>query len=256
MPNRAHLCVLLLWAVGCSGNSTTSPSTPGGATGTTTSASGTAAVPTAQRDFLVALYNSTNGASWTVKTNWTNTTSYTADTDPCGAKPWFGVTCTGGSVTSVLLAGNNLTGTLPNFTGMASLQVFDIGPNAPVGINQVSGQIPSLSGLSALRVFKARSNVFTGPIPSLSGLPLQTFDVGNNKLSGPIPSLGGLSALQTFMADNNSQLTGPIPGLSGLTALQLFSVSHTGLTGAIPSLSGLSALQEATDAVAEMLLSL
>ncbi len=42
-------------------------------------------------DGLVALYNSTGGASWTDNTGWLS------DPDPC---TWFGVTCTGGHVTS------------------------------------------------------------------------------------------------------------------------------------------------------------
>jgi len=236
---------LLLYA--CSGGSK-SPTSP-------TPAS--APVPTAQRDYLVALYNGTNGPGWFNKTNWTNATPYTPDTDPCGEKPWYGVTCSNGNVIGVELPANFLIGVLPEFTGMSYLQTFDVGPRATTNSNQLRGQIPSLGGLTALRVFRARAQQFEGPIPSLSGLSaLQEFDIGggppigggNSLLSGPLPSLNGLTALRIFRADNIPGLTGPIPSLNGLVALQQFDLSivnrRTGLTGPIPGLSGLTALRE------------
>lgn len=66
-----------------------------------------AAVSAPQRDALVALYNSTDGPNWTEKTNWLSG-------DPCGNN-WYGVTCnTGGTaVTSLDLADNHLSGSIP-----------------------------------------------------------------------------------------------------------------------------------------------
>ena len=48
---------------------------------------------------LVALYNGTNGASWTNRTGWLATNA------PCS---WYGVTCTSGRVTQLVLSNNNL----------------------------------------------------------------------------------------------------------------------------------------------------
>ena len=44
-------------------------------------------VPLAERDALVALYNSTDGANWKYNTNWTVG-------DPC-TNGWYGVECDG-----------------------------------------------------------------------------------------------------------------------------------------------------------------
>ena len=53
-----------------------------------------AQVPQIERDALIALYNSTDGANWTDKTGWLGE----AGTE-CS---WFGVTCTNESVSRLL----------------------------------------------------------------------------------------------------------------------------------------------------------
>jgi Leucine rich repeat N-terminal domain len=194
-------------------------------------ASSDAAIPASERAALLALYNSTNGANWTVRTNWNS-----AAGSEC---TWYGVTCSAGdaNVTEITLPGNNLVGSIPSLTGLTALQRF------AVNQNQLTGSIPSLAGLTALRYFDAYINQLTGSIPSLTGLTaLQQFSVSLNQLTGSIPPLTGLTALQTFVVDQN-QLTGPIPSLAGLSALQFFFVNQNQLTGPIPSLAGLSALR-------------
>lgn len=213
-----------------------------------------AAIPASERQALLDLYTSTNGAGWTNKTNWNG-----ADGTEC---TWYGVTCDlpQGHVFQINLQQNNLVGTLPSLGALTAMVHFEAGANklsgtipsltgmtalTHVGVrgNQLSGSIPSLSGLTALTVFSVHDNQLTGAIPSLSGLTaLQIFYVHNNQLTGSIPSLSGLTALSMFNAGLN-QLTGSIPPLGGLTALQHFSVRTNQLTGSIPSLSGLTALQ-------------
>ena len=190
-----------------------------------------AAIPAAERQVLIAIYNGTGGAGWTTSTNW-NGAAGTECT-------WFGVICDGGqtTVTSIDLNTNNLTGSLPatlnNLTGLVTFYVND---------NQLTGPIPSLAGLNNLADFYAYSNQLTGPIPSLAGLTnLANFGVYGNQLTGTIPSLTGLTNLASFYAYNN-QLSGPIPSLAGLTNLADFSVSNNQLTGSIPSLAGLTNL--------------
>jgi hypothetical protein len=101
--------------------------------------------------------------------------------------------------------------------------------------NQLTGPIPELSGLTALRSFWVGNNQLKGPIPQLSGLTdLHAFQADGNQLTGPIPELSGLTALEYFDVPGN-QLTGPIPQLSGLTALRYFYVHANKLTGPVPA---------------------
>jgi Leucine-rich repeat (LRR) protein len=59
-----------------------------------------------QVEALVALYNQTNGDSWTANTNW-------LAGDPC-ANNWFGVICGSNSnVQRLSLYSNNLVGSIP-----------------------------------------------------------------------------------------------------------------------------------------------
>ena len=58
-------------------------------------------LPVLECQALVALYASTNGASWTTSTGWLQNAS------PCS---WYGISCNGGFVWTIGLAGNNLTG--------------------------------------------------------------------------------------------------------------------------------------------------
>ena len=66
------------------------------------------AVPSYEKNSLIDLHTSTVGASWTNKWN--------LSADPCGPPAWFGVTCDGSltTVTSLVMVGNLLKGTLPD----------------------------------------------------------------------------------------------------------------------------------------------
>lgn len=182
-----------------------------------------AAVPPAERQALVDLYNSTGGAAWTNNTNW-NTG------DPCDNN-WFGIACnaTKDHVRKIDLESNKLDGTLPSsLAGLTALEWF------VASDNQLTGPIPSLTGLTVLKYFYAWGNQLTGPIPSLTGLTaLEFFSVADNQLTGPIPSLTGLTALESFWVSGN-QLTGAIPSLTGLTALKHFFAYGNQLTGTPP----------------------
>src|SRR5437016_11553366 len=79
-----------------------------------------AALSTAEHNALVDLYNSTNGASWTNKTNWM------VAADEC---TWSGVSCNAGHTTvqNINLSGNKLIGTLPATLGnLTSLQLLSL----------------------------------------------------------------------------------------------------------------------------------
>ena len=115
-----------------------------------------AAVPAAERQILVDLYNGTDGAAWTTHTNWTVG-------DPC-ENAWSGIVCDGSNehVTELWLVGNNLSGSLPaNLAGLTWLSTVS------VSSNQLSGSIPDLGGLTSLTSFTAYGNQLTGDTPAL-----------------------------------------------------------------------------------------
>jgi uncharacterized protein (TIGR03437 family) len=193
-----------------------------------------AAIPQSERDALIAFYNSTNGDSWTTKTNWKSAGIFSAAGTEC---TWYGITCTGGAVTGIILPTNSLTGSIPSLTGLPNLQEF------AVSSNQLTGIIPALTGLTNLQHFWVGSNKLTGSIPALTGLTnLSFFDVYSNQLTGIIPALTGLTSLGAFYVYAN-QLTGAIPSLTGLTNLVDFQVYSNQLTGSIPALTGLTSLK-------------
>lgn len=170
------------------------------------SGSGLAAqdIPTAERQALVDLYNSTGGESWVINDNW-------LVGDPC-ANNWYGVDC-------------NLSKT--NVIGLY-LQLIHLTGPIPHGLDR-------LTELTHLYLF---SNNLTGPIPKdLANLTnLQAVRLYENRLTGAIPSeMGNLSNLVLLELHNN-RLIGPIPAaFGGIATLTTLDLSHNLLSGAIPA---------------------
>jgi len=81
-----------------------------------------AAIPPAESQALVDLYNATGGASWTNRTNW-----ITAVGAEC---TWFGVTCDGGQthVVALQLSNNHLDGVLPDLQKGDALELQAMEP--------------------------------------------------------------------------------------------------------------------------------
>ena len=217
-------------------------------------ASAQAAIPAAERQVLLSIYNQTDGSNWVHNGGWNNGQGgMGAAGSECGgsnAPPWYGVSCDSGGnhVVGIDLQQNGLVGTLPDLSALTYLQTFIVSNNNNCSSSTdkncgLGGTIPSLSALTGLQGFSIEGDQFTGSIPSLSGLiQLRGFDVAGNNLGGPLPSLAGLVNLQGFNAAKNS-LSGSLPSLSGLTSLTVFDVDNNALTGSIPSLSGLTNLQ-------------
>lgn len=83
---------------------------------------------------LMALYDSTAGANWTDNAGWS-----TRDTSDVAT--WYGVTESGGRVTTVYLYDNNLSGKIPARLGdLTALTDLDLGANA------LTDTIPSALG--------------------------------------------------------------------------------------------------------------
>ncbi len=148
------------------------------------------------RAALEAFYNATGGASWTNSANWLSN-------KPIGE--WHGVTTNGqGEVTTIVLDGNNLTGSLPS----------------------------QLGNLSSLNRLALNRNGLSGAIPSqLGSLPnLSIIGLARNQLSGALPtSLGNLPLTRLSLHDNTG-LSGALPsGFTSLTSLQRLAIANTGI---------------------------
>ncbi|MCK5149067.1 T9SS type A sorting domain-containing protein [bacterium] len=177
---------------------------------------------------LVALYNSTAGASWFDNTNWLTTASLGT---------WEGVTVSGGRVTELYLDANNLDGTIPASMGSLTALV-----DICLECNELDGNIPSELGLcTALEFLCLEDNYLTGSIPSeLSACTLlKLLYLDDNFLTGSIPtSLGSLNNLLGLYLDLNL-LDGGIPtSFSGLTNLIELYLADNTLTGSIPNAIG------------------
>src|SRR5687768_15030723 len=98
-------------------------------------ASAFASVPASQRDALIAIYNASDGPSWTGRGGWLGA----AGTE-CS---WYGVVCNDAqtSVVEIILVANNLGGTISpsigSFPDLRTLLLYD---------NALAGEIPATIG--------------------------------------------------------------------------------------------------------------
>ncbi|KAL5721575.1 hypothetical protein ACHQM5_005201 [Ranunculus cassubicifolius] len=145
---------------------------------------------------------------------------------------WEGIReCSKGRVTKLVLEHLNLSGTLQEDTlnQLDQLRVLSFKGN------NISGEIPDLSGLVNLKSLFLNDNGFTGKFPvSISELHrLKVVVLSGNLISGEIPtSLLKLRRLYALFLENN-QLTGSIPAFNQ-TSLRFLNVSGNRLSGEIP----------------------
>jgi hypothetical protein len=182
-----------------------------------------AQVPQADSLALVALYDSTDGDNWTYKTNWKTGSD---------VGTWYGITVSGGRVTSVSLSTNNLIGTIPVEIG--NLTMLD---SLDLGFNQLSGLIPSeIGNLTNLTYLSLGANSLIDSIPPEIGYLIKLTDLSlwGNDLTGSIPpEIGNLVNL-TGLTFSSNDLSGSLPDeIGNLDSLQNLNIAGNGLTGAI-----------------------
>lgn len=135
-----------------------------------------------EREALIAIYNALDGDNWINNENW------------CSDKPvseWFGILNTeNGSVTTIALGNNNLSGVLPEQIGDLTRLV-----DLRLEHNHITGSIPfSLCKLENLEYLSLQYNSLTGSIPdkmsdlfNRSSSTYWAIDLSANRLSGIIP---------------------------------------------------------------------
>ncbi len=138
------------------------------------------------------------------------------------------------------LWGNSLSGSVPDLSGMTSLEKLKLANNGLTGgvpeastlppsmtwliidRNPFGGTIPDMSALSRLRLLWLHSNMLEGMIPAGDMFPasLDDLNLRDNMLTGTIPDLSGLDTLTRLRLHNNS-LSGEVPAtLGGLDSLK------------------------------------
>ena len=136
------------------------------------------------------------------------------------------------------VAGSGLTGGVPawlnDMTDMKDLWLWG---------NMLTGTIPDLSGMTSLEKLKLAGNNLTGGIPEASRLPanLTWLILQENQLGGTIPRLSGLTSLRTLWLHTNG-LTGDASSLGTVTTLTNVNLRDNNLSG-IGDLSDLDSLQ-------------
>ena len=179
-----------------------------------------------QRDSLalVALYNSTNGASWTNNTNWLTSAPL---------ESWHGIKLSNNRVSEISLRFNNLVGPLPKDISQLSQLI-----TMQFSANNLEGSIPSEIGqLINLQFLYLSSNKFTGSIPAELGnlIKLEGLNLERNELTGSIPVEFGNLVKVTQIDLSYNQLSGSIPKeLGNLTNLKGLALENNQLSGNIP----------------------
>ena len=111
------------------------------------------------------------------------------------------------NLTSIVLADNDLTGTVP----------------------------PSIGALTRLSRLSLQGNQFTGTLPALDSVTeLQELFLQDNRFNGTIPSLPSSSKLRVLALDTNEWTTGTIPpemGQTNTALTQLLLHENRQLTG-------------------------
>ncbi|CAB9517379.1 Leucine rich repeat N-terminal domain [Seminavis robusta] len=181
-----------------------------------------------EREILVKLYESCNGAEWKIAKNWNS------NTDVC---EWHGIGCKDGHVILINLGANNLKGSPPHeLFDLPRLEILWLNSN-PIRFS--FEHIGRATNLMDLRVDETSMTSLDGVGAAVY---LTSLHVGFNAIGGPFPAeLLQLKNIRT-LSMNNNVLTGPIPDMTDLAFLRTLRLGHNKFRGAVPSFEGMHIL--------------
>ncbi|WP_299678832.1 leucine-rich repeat domain-containing protein [uncultured Tenacibaculum sp.] len=179
-------------------------------------------VSQAEREALIALYNATDGDNWTNNTNW--------DTDPnsnSDVSTWHGVSILRNGlgevrVSRVDLFNNNLTGTLPDLSGLISTTIIRL------EMNNISGELDLSKLPSVIQYLYLFDNNLTGQIPDFSGSNMVQLRLDNNNLQGNLSEAMFPTSLDMLTLSENN-FSGELD-LSSFNNLTSVAISDTGIS--------------------------
>lgn len=223
-----------------------------------TSCGAAADTPERAREILVNFYNEMGGASWKNDEDWLNPA-----VDACS---WYGVECSNGEVSGIVLKSNGLVGTVPtNIFSLPLLRTINLNSNSIDFMFQGIGSaanleeldlshtdISSLAGIEGMASTKVRnlklsSNNIKGEVPSgfFSLSTLEELDLSYNKFSGRLPSGVGLLTNLKILRCYGNDFTGDIPTeIGNLAKLVELALAENNFSGPLPSeLGNLMALE-------------
>lgn len=212
-------------------------------------------IPFEECEALVAIYDSTNGSSWTYNTNWLSTNT---------PSDWFGVTVgdVNGQdhVLALHLPNNGLNGSIPTEVGnLTEMEVWDFEDNTDISgvipqtigniinleilrldyLPNLGGSIPiSIGDLDSLWHCSIAGTGVSGTIPPEFQYcdNLRVLNLISNDLSGTVPvELANILTLEELNLSHNPNLVGNIPPqLGNLHNLETLGFAYTGMNGSIP----------------------
>ncbi len=218
-------------------------------------------IPVEEREALLALYQSTSGASWKSSPGWLGAWGT--------ERNWYGVVCdpSNSTVLQVNLHGNGLSGPLPEELGnLLNLQCLVLNGNRitgslPASLRKLAklrkldcsdnaiqdGMSDWMGGMSRLTILNLRNNLIEGKLPAGLGrcAYLTSMDLSSNQISGAIPpEFGDMPILQKMDLSHNALDSAIPPELSHLRNLYILQLNNNRLEGTIPfTLGDLSRVQ-------------
>ncbi len=161
------------------------------------------------------------------------------DSPPCSsARPWPGVSCELGAVTSLDLSGQGLQGPIPDalswLTALVSMWVCTCSL-ASANLAAPTSFLTSLllrSNSSTFCTWTPQIFTYASLLTRFPLLPLLRRDLSNNSLTGTLPpSWSALQDLEALRLDDNA-LRGPLPSRwAALASLQELTAQSNMLTG-------------------------
>ncbi|GFP86741.1 receptor-like protein kinase 5 [Phtheirospermum japonicum] len=169
----------------------------------------------------------------TLKQHWSNPSSLAHWTPSSGPCTWPEITCTNGSVTSLVIINGTITDTVPpSICHLNNLTHIDL------QLNFIPGPFPTvLYNCSKLEYLDLSLNYFNGTIPDdINRLSprLQYLNLAANNFTGDIPSaIGSLPSLTSLQLVSNLFNGSFPPEIGNLLNLEELALSYNPLSGSI-----------------------